>query len=415
MNNETHDPREFARQLQQILVSNSKRIGFLLGAGTSMLKEKIVAGQDEKQSLVPGTKAMTESVIKAITDEKFVEAIQQIKKELELSDKPFQIENLISSIDQKEMVVALETLCGLNRDNFIELKKQIKEHIKELASIHKEVDILKWDLTHYKFARWINDTTRKSAIELFTTNYDYLLEISFEKFGYPYFDGFIGGYKPFFHAASVEDDNLLPHWTKLWKLHGSLGWALDDTHLNEKKIYRADGDIVIYPSILKYDNSRKQPYVSFMDRLYRFLKTDDSVLLICGYSFGDDHINEILLNGLSKTRNSSVITFLYDNGTPFTEASKIFQLAKSEYKLSAYGKRSAVIGGKHGKWKLRNQPSDEDDIEVSKYFDQDAPKIVKDQGQDDEVDTREGDFKLVDFAQFVTFLAESAYMKHKVK
>lgn len=42
-----HDPREFVRGLQQILVSDSKRIGFLCGAGTSMLKEH-PDGKDDK-------------------------------------------------------------------------------------------------------------------------------------------------------------------------------------------------------------------------------------------------------------------------------------------------------------------------------------------------------------------------------
>jgi len=32
----THDPREFVRGLQQILISDKKRLGFLFGAGTSM-------------------------------------------------------------------------------------------------------------------------------------------------------------------------------------------------------------------------------------------------------------------------------------------------------------------------------------------------------------------------------------------
>jgi hypothetical protein len=36
----THDPREFIRGIQQILISGTKRIGFLCGAGTSMATPK---------------------------------------------------------------------------------------------------------------------------------------------------------------------------------------------------------------------------------------------------------------------------------------------------------------------------------------------------------------------------------------
>lgn len=416
----THDPREFVRGLQQILVSDSKRIGFLTGAGTSMLKEKPSKKIDSLKrpvfdSLICGTKEMTQIVEKLFEgkkgNEKFHNAIQIIKKEIENEQRKFHIESLVSKISQKEIVVGDEKLCGLSKSEFGEMKSQIEEKIKNLVSIHSEADFLKWDITHYKFAEWIADANRKYCVEIFTTNYDYLFEIAFEKNGMPYFDGFIGSFSPSFHSYSVEDDSLLKNWTKLWKLHGSLGWEFDEVNKKFIRGNKDSGKIVVYPSIFKYDKSKKQPYVSYLDRLNRFIKTDDTVLFICGYAFGDEHINDTILNALSKSRTSSAIVFLYDD---FDENSEIVKYAIDEKRISIYGLRKAVIGGKYGSWQLKNQPSIDDDIQIGTYFLQDAPIPVDKKGQGTEINTMEGNFVLVDFTQLVSFLSDLNYSNYRI-
>ena len=50
----THDPREFIRGLQQILISDSKRIGFLFGAGTSHILWRAHEAMSEEMVLVCG-------------------------------------------------------------------------------------------------------------------------------------------------------------------------------------------------------------------------------------------------------------------------------------------------------------------------------------------------------------------------
>ncbi len=112
-------------------------------------------------------------------------------------------------------------------------------------------------------------------MEIFTTNYDYLFELGMEYHGVPYFDGFVGSYKPFFFPSSVEDLYYLPQQTKLWKLHGSLGW---DTHESLGRIViidSEDNNIIILPCMSKYEASKKQPYKSVMDRLLDFLRAEE--------------------------------------------------------------------------------------------------------------------------------------------
>ena len=78
-----------------------------------------------------------------------------------------------------------------------------------LVSVHKNSKDFIEGMIHVDFANWILNASRSHAIEIFTTNYDYLLEIGFEKVNLPYFDGFIGSYEPFFDSNAVEDLSLI--------------------------------------------------------------------------------------------------------------------------------------------------------------------------------------------------------------
>ena len=221
---------------------------------------------------------------------------------------------------------------------------------------------------------------------------------------------------PFFNSESIEDMNFIPNQTKLWKIHGSLGWHFDN---KTKKVCRKDfdgKDFLIYPSILKYNESKKQPYTALMDRLTNFLKQPDTVLITCGYSFGDEHINERIITALNTNTSAHVLALYYDilwkneirDGYALTEDSTPSKLAKANGKLSIYGCRNAVIGGQYSKWKLKREPDKDDPINTSLYFDVDGFSNLDDEiGEEkkgDEIWTGEGELFLPDFSKFVNFL-----------
>jgi len=393
----TYDPREFVRGLQKILISDTKRLGFLFGAGTSMATKK-GASEDFK---IPGIKEMTKKIIDSISinDNKYKCALDTIKKEMEESKVSYYIEYILSNITQKEQVIGSEKLCGLTKSEFKELRILIENEIIKLASVHKKKDLCVAKLLHCDFAQWIAQASRKTPVEVFTTNYDYLLEVGLEYHSVPYFDGFIGSYKPFFSTSLVEDLKFLPQCTKLWKLHGSLGWYLDEESNKIIRRFQDDSTIIVFPSLLKYDNSKKQPYVSFMDRLSQFIKEDDGVLFINGYSFSDQHINDVLLSALDRTSTSHVIALYYDE---LTKDSHVAKLGMGQSKLSIYGKNNAVIGGEFGNWRLKTKPDSDDSIILNLYFDEDA-------FEPDKTWTGKGNFKLQDFANFVKFLSYLNY------
>jgi hypothetical protein len=92
-------------------------------------------------------------------------------------------------------------------------------------------------------------------------------------------------------------------WVRLWKLHGSVTWALAGEG-DKRRIVRGPeietGELIL-PSLRKYEESRKQPYLAMLDRLRALLtRREEIVLITVGYSFSDQHINEVILEALEE-------------------------------------------------------------------------------------------------------------------
>jgi len=410
----THDPREHIRGIHQILISDKKRIGFLFGAGTSF-----ATGLPEVA--VPAIEKMT-AIIAAEVEAKsnqFKSAISEIRAETELLKSVFNIETLLSSIEAKRAVIGSGKLNGLNSEGFSKLAALVKTSVVKLVSVHDRLPAEdRKKIAHARLANWVQKARRRFPAEIFTTNYDYLFEIALEGSGIPFFDGFSGSFEPFFCPEAVEDLGAYSHLVKLWKMHGSLGWAFRDS---DKAVIRSktvpDDSILIYPSHLKYSTSKKQPYIGLIDRLCAFLQQDDAVLFTCGYSFGDNHINERIVTSLRRGANSHVIAMYYDE-TFIKDQKSVFGLAdpsnsirdlathETGGKMSAYGIRHAVIGGKFGEWRLRDEPKATESIHVSQYFDEDAatPSDAAGERTGGEHWKGTGRFLLPDFRRLTDFL-----------
>lgn len=416
-----HDPSEYIRGIQQILVSDKKRIGFLFGAGSSLAQKK------GKTSLtVPAIGEMTTQIVKEVsTTKKIKTALEDVKKEL---NESFNIETVLSNLEQKsKLLFGTNKLNGLLKTEFEDLILLVKQSIRKRVSVHKDATDKPVssetvnDLVQTDFANWIGQADRKFPIEIFTTNYDFLFELGLEQKQIPYYDGFCGSYRPFFNPESVEDLSFLSNQTKVWKIHGSLGWHYDENTERILRVKADENDILIYPSSLKYKDSKKQPYESLMDRLSNFLKQDDTILFTCGYSWGDEHINERIISALKTNTGAHVIGLLYDKhkepaGSTFKyhleDKNGIARIALNNPKISLYGYRHAVIGCKQGQWKLKSEPDNADTVQVNLYYDEDGPEI--DPITSAETWTGYGDFILPDFSRLVNFL-DQMISENKIK
>ncbi|HIE0524037.1 TPA: SIR2 family NAD-dependent protein deacylase, partial [Stenotrophomonas maltophilia] len=207
------------------------------------------------------------------------------------------------------------------------------------------------DSPYHNLAIWSRSIRRERPVHLFTTNYDLLMEQALEESSAPYFDGFIGARKAFFDLGAVEDEGLLPpRWTRLWKIHGSLNWRLEgktDVVRSDEKTDKQS--YLIYPSHLKYDQSRKMPYLAMLDRLKAFLLAPSSLLFICGYSFADEHINDVICRSLEANPTAHVFACVF--GELEWENYKLArQCALATPNLSLLGFDKAIVGRTLGEW-----------------------------------------------------------------
>jgi hypothetical protein len=114
----------------------------------------------------------------------------------------------------------------------------------------------------------------------------------------------------------------------------------------------AGGRQLIYPSHLKYDQSRRLPYLAMLDRLRDFLSRGQAVVVTCGYSFADQHLNEVILNGLRSNATAMCFALLHSARKGYAEA---MTQARKQPNLSLLAADGAVLGTVERDWRSDEQ------------------------------------------------------------
>ena len=137
------------------------------------------------------------------------------------------------------------------------------------------------------------------------------------------------------------------------------------------------------------------PYLAMIDRLKAFLKQPTATLILCGYSFRDEHINEVIVQGLQATKTTIAFALLFD---PIAQYSQAIDLASKRSNLNVLASDGAVISSLNSQWLEKDAES------VSS----DNSKWVKWNSIDpaDGNSKRTAEFTLGDFAVFGKFLQE---------
>lgn len=176
---------------------------------------------------------------------------------------------------------------------------------------------------------------------IFTANYDLAFEYAFDRLGVHYIDGFAGFHKRFFKPETFDYDIFYPGSTtsgkvqriekvvRYFKLHGSLSWinseARDANNLygiEEKPLELIDslkkkGEILIYPSAVKKSYTLDLPYSELFRQFASTITQSQSVLITVGYSFGDDHFNDIIFQALSNPTFTLIIVDFSGTKSPY--------------------------------------------------------------------------------------------------
>lgn len=331
-------------------LSYSKNIGFFFGAGTSCALK------------IPNVEQLTTGIEAKLTGD-FTTNFERVKTDLEsiITDRKVNIEDILNNIRRireltRETAKEYEGVSGTNAKL---LDKEICTIIYDIIAEKEAVADIE---STKKFFAWLSLLNRDFSKEIFTTNYDLIIEKSLESSQIPYFDGFVGSYEPFFWQESIDQfvtkNDLTQNWIRLWKIHGSLSWFWkEDPKTKSQKVIRIgkldnikheENELVIYPSKEKYDSSKKQPFIAYFERLKNYLLSGELLFIFTGYSFSDQHINEIIFNCLRQNNRLTVLVFFFQD----VEVENLHKHTSSYMNLNVFGPTKAIINGNLGEWEF---------------------------------------------------------------
>jgi hypothetical protein len=335
MSTAIHNPDQYMAALRTIIAQGRKRIGLLVGAGAPAG----MRNESGSRPLIPAVAGLTDKVL-TIVDPTYGKQISALKAELKLHD----IENILSRVRALSKVLGPSKVHELDGDGYHDFGNAICSEIGKIVDVKLPTGISPYT----EIVNWITGTSRDFPVEIFTTNYDLLFEEAFERYGAPYFDGFTGGREPFFDPVSVASNDLPSRWTRLWKLHGSLGWKAGDNG-EVIRTGHSSATHLVFPEYLKYDQTQKAPYTALLDRLRTFLSTPDTLLVAIGFSFQDSHISSRVSDALAANASASVFAFQFQ---PIEKEVAACQLAKRLPNFSVYCPDQAKVNGVRGPWVL---------------------------------------------------------------
>ena len=399
---QTHDAQRTLSDLRDHLARHDKPIAFFCGAGTSFAV-RVPDPEDGAmmRPLIPDVAGLTKICREEASGlgEKYKKAWESIDAHCNEVGQDPNVENILSRLRMMLSAVgSTDTLFGLKKGEIETLEESVRKTIAKIVT--PDLGNILGDYPHRKFARWLVKISRQNPVEIFTVNYDVLIEYALEAERIPIFDGFVGSYQPFFHPDSLRRLESAPgaNWIRLWKMHGSVTWR----RINKSgrfRVVRGDSDTageMIYPSFQKYDESRQQPYSAFTDRLVRFLEQDDALLIVAGFSFGDEHINNLIFGALENSPRTHVYALQFEE---LPEENDLIKRAYQRANMIVVGPKTGIIGGQRAAWAPVHSPA--------------SMEVAFELKADETVDTGEGAvngeiklglMKIGDFGSFCNFL-----------
>jgi len=359
------DPEKAAQKLMEVLKEMRVRIGtllktdnvsFLFGAGASISADGFSLANIPKRIEEDLLRKVNEEQIKKKKEkdkdevpswiELFYRTVSAIKKtsfsfedrkrlfepesESDYNEIPINLEDYLSHLHMwlagmgvtgNSMVLSFSDAseCNIDKSDLDRLIKEITRSLSALLDLPNpdKDDALK---SHRRFIKKV--LTRPLNLRranLFTLNYDTLLEQAADAEGAVLVDGFVGTLRRVFRPESYDLDFYFPAQTTegrvhrfdralhLYKLHGSITWhRCDQNWENPYGLYATffnqdcqEDDVLIYPSPLKYGQALGLPYSELFRRFGNAIVQPQSVLFTMGYGFGDEHVNALIRQALA--------------------------------------------------------------------------------------------------------------------
>ncbi len=281
-------------------ILSSSHLSFLLGAGCSAnvistmekMLEKIKEEYPNVLENIPDKNKNIEKILEILFAQKFY--LEEIEEKIE--EEKTKIEKKISAIIQH-----IFTVCNCSKEDL-----QYNKTLEAYKSFYKKL---------------MYRENALSKINIFTTNYDLFHERAMDDLGIiytidRYFNPMTFNYA---YAEQIglnkEKYNVLHDYVYLYKLHGSINWIKSKNNNSLFKIQEIqipsydENHIMIYPTPEKQSIGLDSPYSDLLREFQKKLLIQDTILVVIGYSFADEHINNIIYQALATISKFRLIIF----------------------------------------------------------------------------------------------------------
>ena len=312
----------------------SEHFALLIGAGLTKAVHDLARPKKEPEMPVPEFSEFEKEIEKA--------AGISNKKDLSTTN----IESLLRVAN--ELLVGLKHLNQVNQNdtkdkNISALEKEIISFLKKfteyILKLENGIAITaqnKEQALNYLVSFLTSFASRsgtRDRLQIFTTNYDRVIETGAEIAGLHLLDRFVGSISPIFRSSRLDIDmhynppgirgepRYLEGVIHFTKLHGSIDWKQLDEDIirvglpfgakNFEGYLEDFNKLMVYPNTAKDKETAEYPYVEMFRDFAASICRPNSTLVTYGYSYSDDHINRIIKDMLT-IPSTHLIIIAYD-------------------------------------------------------------------------------------------------------
>ncbi|MEI7214648.1 SIR2 family protein [Pectobacterium versatile] len=232
-------------------------------------------------------------------------ASRTLSKKIDICGETFSLDEI-----EKNHNVILKHIADTIRFGYIESPvKEIGHSNNYIVDIKEHFEFIQ--TLFYSLRAGINE--RRRPIRLFTTNYDTLLEDALSLNKISYWDGFSGGAVAYRSYKYGQNEPTSDAKAYVIKMHGSIDWFQHEDgslwRIRDRDTYpKKNNRVLIYPQSTKYIATQKDPFSSQFDLFRKSLSAMSyHVLIVCGYSFGDEHINQEIYLSMSNPNSKTIL------------------------------------------------------------------------------------------------------------
>lgn len=245
-----------------------------------------------------------------------------------------------------------QDVSGIN-DSMVKMQKWLFEQCDTnkttIHSIYASDTKLEKNRYHYHevlVKKLLQRPIHLKRVNLFTTNYDMAFDYALDNLGVHYVNGFMGVHNRCFRPEVYDYDLYYPGQSvvgkvhraekvlRYYKMHGSLSWVatppsvpntygIKEIPLNSDFTPDENNEIMIYPCVSKKSFTLDLPYSELFRQFAQAINQPQSVLICVGYSFYDEHINDIIKQALSIPSFTLIIANFSPSIDPNSEIEKL--------------------------------------------------------------------------------------------